>query len=205
MYTFQDWNVPSALACLFLCSVICDSFLSQDIILILKNNAPVFFFFFPFSLWFEHVAPCVKNQTRQMFNLTFAWSLWALPQEIAFPKMVASCCRFLCYFCRISRQNQKAMFDHLSYLLENSSVGLGGYARLPRVSIWLQLQQWYCTPLWISPLSPGAKLSTLFHWMNTKQHNQEKTYSNPTVSFVGMLCKSTIYYWTACSNILVTP
>lgn len=39
--------------------------------------------------------------------------------------MVASCCRFLCYFCRISRQNQKAMFEHLSYLLENSSVGLG--------------------------------------------------------------------------------
>ncbi|KAJ8269879.1 hypothetical protein GJAV_G00107820 [Gymnothorax javanicus] len=45
--------------------------------------------------------------------------------QVAFPKMVASCCRFLCYFCRISRQNQKAMFDHLSYLLENSSVGLG--------------------------------------------------------------------------------
>uniref|UniRef100_A0A5F8H1B7 Ryanodine receptor 3 n=1 Tax=Monodelphis domestica TaxID=13616 RepID=A0A5F8H1B7_MONDO len=45
--------------------------------------------------------------------------------QIAFPKMVASCCRFLCYFCRISRQNQKAMFEHLSYLLENSSVGLG--------------------------------------------------------------------------------
>ncbi|XP_045306090.1 ryanodine receptor 3 isoform X10 [Leopardus geoffroyi] len=44
--------------------------------------------------------------------------------QIAFPKMVASCCRFLCYFCRISRQNQKAMFEHLSYLLENSSVGL---------------------------------------------------------------------------------
>uniref|UniRef100_A0A3B5LUF7 Uncharacterized protein n=1 Tax=Xiphophorus couchianus TaxID=32473 RepID=A0A3B5LUF7_9TELE len=49
-------------------------------------------------------------------------------QEIAFPKMVASCCRFLCYFCRISRQNQKAMFDHLSYLLENSSVGLASPA-----------------------------------------------------------------------------
>lgn len=48
-------------------------------------------------------------------------------QEITFPKMVANCCRFLCYFCRISRQNQKAMFDHLSYLLENSSVGLGKY------------------------------------------------------------------------------
>ncbi|OCT64786.1 hypothetical protein XELAEV_18041025mg [Xenopus laevis] len=45
-------------------------------------------------------------------------------QQITFPKMVASCCRFLCYFCRISRQNQKAMFEHLGYLLENSSVGL---------------------------------------------------------------------------------
>uniref|UniRef100_A0A8D0HN71 Ryanodine receptor 2 n=1 Tax=Sphenodon punctatus TaxID=8508 RepID=A0A8D0HN71_SPHPU len=45
-------------------------------------------------------------------------------KEITFPKMLANCCRFLCYFCRISRQNQKAMFDHLSYLLENSSVGL---------------------------------------------------------------------------------
>ncbi|KAI4801179.1 hypothetical protein KUCAC02_000104, partial [Chaenocephalus aceratus] len=44
--------------------------------------------------------------------------------DITFPKLVANCCRFLCYFCRISRQNQKAMFDHLSYLLENSSVGL---------------------------------------------------------------------------------
>uniref|UniRef100_F6XF06 Ryanodine receptor 3 n=1 Tax=Ornithorhynchus anatinus TaxID=9258 RepID=F6XF06_ORNAN len=46
-------------------------------------------------------------------------------KQMAFPRMVASCCRFLCYFCRISRQNQKAMFEHLSYLLENSSVGLG--------------------------------------------------------------------------------
>ncbi|KAK1792879.1 hypothetical protein P4O66_001586 [Electrophorus voltai] len=45
-------------------------------------------------------------------------------KEIAFPKMVANCCRFLCYFCRISRQNQKAMFDHLSYLLDHSGVGL---------------------------------------------------------------------------------
>ncbi|XP_075894426.1 ryanodine receptor 2 [Nelusetta ayraudi] len=45
-------------------------------------------------------------------------------KEISFPKMVASCCRFLCYFCRISRHNQRALFDHLTYLLENSSVGL---------------------------------------------------------------------------------
>ncbi|KAM9591511.1 LOW QUALITY PROTEIN: ryanodine receptor 1-like [Morphnus guianensis] len=46
-------------------------------------------------------------------------------KEIRFPKMVTNCCRFLCYFCRISRQNQCSMFDHLSYLLENSSIDLG--------------------------------------------------------------------------------
>uniref|UniRef100_A0A8C5T3P3 Ryanodine receptor 1 n=1 Tax=Laticauda laticaudata TaxID=8630 RepID=A0A8C5T3P3_LATLA len=46
-------------------------------------------------------------------------------KEIRFPKMVTNCCRFLCYFCRISRQNQRSMFDHLSYLLQNSGIGLG--------------------------------------------------------------------------------
>ncbi|KAM4729154.1 ryanodine receptor 2-like [Anableps anableps] len=45
-------------------------------------------------------------------------------KEITFPKMVASCCRFLCYFCRISRHNQGALFDRLTFLLENSRVGL---------------------------------------------------------------------------------
>lgn len=48
-------------------------------------------------------------------------------QEIRFPQMVTNCCRFLCYFCRISRQNQRSMFDHLSYLLQNSGIGLGQY------------------------------------------------------------------------------
>uniref|UniRef100_A0A674D9Z6 Ryanodine receptor 1 n=1 Tax=Salmo trutta TaxID=8032 RepID=A0A674D9Z6_SALTR len=46
-------------------------------------------------------------------------------KEIRFPLMVTNCCRFLCYFCRISRQNQRSMFDHLSYLLQNSGIGLG--------------------------------------------------------------------------------
>ncbi|KAG5284985.1 hypothetical protein AALO_G00032720 [Alosa alosa] len=46
-------------------------------------------------------------------------------KEIRFPRMVTNCCRFLCYFCRISRQNQRSMFDHLSYLLQNSGIGLG--------------------------------------------------------------------------------
>ncbi len=34
--------------------------------------------------------------------------------------MVVACCRFLCYFCRTGRINQRAMFEHLSYLLSNS-------------------------------------------------------------------------------------
>ncbi|KAI1309033.1 Ryanodine receptor [Halotydeus destructor] len=36
--------------------------------------------------------------------------------------MVVACCKFLCYFCRSSRQNQKAMFEHLDFLLENSNI-----------------------------------------------------------------------------------
>lgn len=37
-------------------------------------------------------------------------------------EMVVACCRFLCYFCRTSRANQKAMFEHLAFLLENSNI-----------------------------------------------------------------------------------
>ncbi|RWS23410.1 ryanodine receptor-like protein, partial [Leptotrombidium deliense] len=36
--------------------------------------------------------------------------------------MVVACCRFLCYFCRSSATNQKAMFQHLNFLLENSNI-----------------------------------------------------------------------------------
>lgn len=39
--------------------------------------------------------------------------------------MVVMCCRFLCYFCRSSRLNQKAMFEHLAFMLENSEMLLG--------------------------------------------------------------------------------
>ncbi|XP_035212318.1 ryanodine receptor-like isoform X2 [Stegodyphus dumicola] len=37
-------------------------------------------------------------------------------------EMVVACCRFLCFFCRTGRQNQKAMFEHLGFLLENSNI-----------------------------------------------------------------------------------
>ena len=41
--------------------------------------------------------------------------------------MVVACCRFLCYFCRTGRINQRAMFEHLSYLLDNSCMLLCKY------------------------------------------------------------------------------
>ncbi|XP_018801099.1 PREDICTED: ryanodine receptor isoform X5 [Bactrocera latifrons] len=37
-------------------------------------------------------------------------------------EMVVGCCRFLCYFCRTGRQNQKAMFDHFDFLLDNANI-----------------------------------------------------------------------------------
>ncbi|GMS80971.1 hypothetical protein PENTCL1PPCAC_3146, partial [Pristionchus entomophagus] len=37
-------------------------------------------------------------------------------------EMVVACSRFLCYFCRTSRHNQKAMFEHLSFLLDNATM-----------------------------------------------------------------------------------
>lgn len=49
--------------------------------------------------------------------------------------MVTNCCRFLCYFCRISRQNQRSMFDHLSYLLQNSGIGLGQCSPVTQSSV----------------------------------------------------------------------
>ena len=34
-------------------------------------------------------------------------------------ELVVACCKFLCCFCRSSRQNQKAMFEHLVHLSLN--------------------------------------------------------------------------------------
>lgn len=44
------------------------------------------------------------------------------PAEDSSSEMVVACCRFLCYFCRTSRQNQKAMFDHLLFILDNANI-----------------------------------------------------------------------------------
>lgn len=42
------------------------------------------------------------------------------PSKDPIADMVVACCRFLCYFCRTGSKNQSAIFEHLSYLLENS-------------------------------------------------------------------------------------
>ena len=37
-------------------------------------------------------------------------------------ELVVVCCKFLSYFCRTSRHNQRAMFENFSYLLDNSAM-----------------------------------------------------------------------------------
>ena len=37
-------------------------------------------------------------------------------------ELVVACSRFLCYFSRTSRMNQKAMFEHLPFLLDNATM-----------------------------------------------------------------------------------
>jgi ryanodine receptor 2 len=46
----------------------------------------------------------------------------AATEDTSSSEMVVACCRFLCYFCRTSRQNQKAMFDHLLFILDNANI-----------------------------------------------------------------------------------
>ena len=64
----------------------------------------------------EQCSDCATELASKAFVL--------LVQDAA-AEMVVMCCRFLCYFCRTSRQNQRAMFEHLSYMLDNSSMLLG--------------------------------------------------------------------------------
>ena len=64
-----------------------------------------------------HLPPCVSLLTAHKP----ASALPPVCQDTSHEMVVASC-RFLCYFCRTSRQNQKAMFDHLQFLLENSNI-----------------------------------------------------------------------------------
>lgn len=70
------------------------------------------------------------------------------------------CCRFLCYFCRTSRQNQRAMFEHLSYLLENSSMLLGKYLyTLDKQNHFYSMHEakWICyTKQWVN---------RIIHWI----------------------------------------
>lgn len=52
-------------------------------------------------------------------------------------ELVTTCCKFLSYFCRTSRHNQRAMFEHLSYLLENSSMLLCMKTRKTKIVVIL--------------------------------------------------------------------
>ena len=68
--------------------------------------------------------PVRKGQCSDCATELASKTFVLLVQDAA-AEMVVMCCRFLCYFCRTSRQNQRAMFEHLSYMLDNSSMLLG--------------------------------------------------------------------------------
>lgn len=53
--------------------------------------------------------------------------------------MVVACSRFLCYFCRTSRHNQKAMFEHLPFLLDNATMLLARPSLRGNVNIYFSI------------------------------------------------------------------
>ena len=55
-------------------------------------------------------------------------------------EMVVACSRFLCYFCRTSRQNQKAMFDHLVFILEQESMQIWRNQIQLRHRFWMKFK-----------------------------------------------------------------
>lgn len=63
-----------------------------------------------------------RSQTQSDASAPQAEGEVAVKEKDTSHEMVVACCRFLCYFCRTSRQNQKAMFEHLNFLLDNSNI-----------------------------------------------------------------------------------
>ena len=77
-----------------------------------------------------HPTHCFQTNTANVFCFTVCLTLFAVvcvdanKQDEGSRDLTSSCCRFLCYFCRTGRQNQKAMFDNLGYLLDHGFMGL---------------------------------------------------------------------------------
>ena len=74
-----------------------------------------------YSTWFLW-----QKIARNFFSVVFVSDCKPLsphtvctPQE-DLPAPVEACCQFLCKFARISPENQRALFDHIGYLLEHS-------------------------------------------------------------------------------------
>lgn len=63
----------------------------------------------------------VPKKVNGVINFSLLHTLNEILQDTSH-EMVVACCRFLCYFCRTGRQNQKAMFEHFDFLLDNSNI-----------------------------------------------------------------------------------
>ena len=62
-----------------------------------------------------------------LFTFYMVYTLFMLCITLLYLKeenteLVVVCCKFLSYFSRTSRQNQASMFQHLSYILDNSAM-----------------------------------------------------------------------------------
>ncbi|CAB3362502.1 Hypothetical predicted protein [Cloeon dipterum] len=92
-------------------------FQHPDLIRVLRNHENVM------AVMMNTLARRAQGQSDQQAQAAGGEGEVAAPKEKdTSHEMVVACCRFLCYFCRTSRQNQKAMFDHLAFLLENSNI-----------------------------------------------------------------------------------
>ena len=105
--------------------------------------------------------PCILSPSgNRLKKVIRPWLFLVFQQEIRFPRVVTNCCRFLCYFCRISRQNQRSMFDHLNYLLQNSGIGLGEcFCWVPALFL-LIVYPWFVTKLFNMCCFLGMRGST---------------------------------------------
>ena len=58
------------------------------------------------------------------------------------PAPVEWCCKFLCSFARVSAENQRVLFDHISYLLEYSERNSGMYHKYICVHVHLHIRMY---------------------------------------------------------------
>ena len=60
------------------------------------------------------------------------------------PMPVENCCKFLCKFAKINQENQRALFKHISYLLEHAEKHPGKYLGMIACKFYLLSNYFVC-------------------------------------------------------------